>query len=71
MKLIYFEKYGRLDSYNLKDDIREEKDLSTTNVEKTKEMVIILTKKLKGYKAQLPKNNVTGKPVPWPDEIIK
>lgn len=68
-KLIYFEKPGRLELYNLADDIREEYDLSASNPAKTKEMAKLLTAQLKKNKAQLPLYIQTGKQVPYPDEI--
>ncbi|CAL1519699.1 sulfatase [Chitinophaga sp. MM2321] len=67
-KLIYFEKYGRLELYNLKDDIKEEHDLAKTNPGKTKEMAKLLTRKLKGYDAQMPVYRETNKVVPYPDQ---
>jgi arylsulfatase A-like enzyme len=69
-KLIYFEKYGRLELYNLKDDIKEENDLSKTDVGKTKEMAALLTEELKSSNAQMPTFKATGKQVPWPDELL-
>jgi len=67
--LIYFEKYGRLELYNVKNDIKEEHDLSKQFPQKTKEMAALLTKKLKASNAQMPSYKATGKQVPWPDEI--
>ena len=69
-KLIYFEKYGRLELYNLKDDIKEQHDLSKKYPEKTRELAELLTKKLKDYKAQMPLYKSTGEPVPWPDQVV-
>lgn len=43
-KLIYFEKYGRLELYNLKEDIKEQHDLSKKVPEKTRELAELLTK---------------------------
>lgn len=68
-KLIYFEKYARLELYNLKNDIKEQHDLSKEFPAKTKELARLLTQKLKSYKAQMPSYKKTGKQVPWPDEI--
>lgn len=67
-KLIYFEKYGRLELYNLKNDIREQHDLSKKYPEVTRRMAGLLMKKLKYYHAQMPFYQSTGKPVPWPGE---
>lgn len=70
-KLIYFEKYGRLELYNLKNDIKELKDLSKENPIKTKALARLLTKELRKNEAQRPLYRISGKPVPWPDEIAK
>ncbi len=69
-KLIYFEKYGRLELYNLKNDIKEEYNLSKQFPKKNKELAALLTKKLKSSNAQMPTFKSTGKQVPWPDEIV-
>lgn len=68
-KLIYCEKYGRLELYNLKNDIKEQNDLSKTFPKKTKKLAKMLTKKLKSFNAQMPSWKSGGKQVPWPDEI--
>lgn len=70
-KLIYFEKYNRLELYNLKSDIKEQHDLSKKFSEKRNELARLLTQQLKLYKAQMPSYKKTGKQVPWPDEISK
>ena len=68
-KLIYFEKYGKLELYNLSTDIKEEHDLSGQFPKKTKALARLLTQKLKKQQAQMPIFKATGKQVPWPDEI--
>ena len=68
-KLIYFEKYGKLELYNLKDDNKEQHDLSKTFPGKTKELAKLLTQKLKSFNAQMPSWKSSGEKVPWPDEI--
>lgn len=68
-KLLYWEKYGRLELYNLRNDIKEQRDLAKAYPEKTKKLAILLTRRLKEYHAQRPLYIATGKPVPWPDEI--
>lgn len=68
-KLIYLQRYGRLELYNLKDDIGEQHDLAKDNPGKTKALAALLTGRLKAYNAQRPTYVDTGKPVPWPDEI--
>ncbi|HEU0228416.1 MAG TPA: sulfatase [Arachidicoccus soli] len=68
-KLIYFEKYGRLELYNIKDDIKEQNDLAKKYPQRVKELAKLLTKKLKEEGGQLPIIKATGKTVPYPDEI--
>lgn len=69
-KLIYLQKEGKLKLYNLKNDIKEQHDLSKQYPQKTKEMAKLLTNRLQQYHAQLPVYRATGKPVPWPDGIL-
>lgn len=68
-KLIYFEKYGRLELYNLKKDIKEQYDLSKEFPQKTRDLAQLLTQKLKLYDAQMPSFKRSGKQVAWPDEM--
>lgn len=68
-KLIYFEKYERLELYNLKKDIKEQHDLSKLYPRKTRQLSKLLTEELKYYNAQMPSYKATGKQVKWPDEI--
>lgn len=68
-KLIYFQKYGRLELYNLKKDIKEQHDLSKQFPQKRKDLARLLTQKLQFYKAQMPFFKKTGKQIPWPDEL--
>ncbi|WP_341837152.1 sulfatase-like hydrolase/transferase [Chitinophaga pollutisoli] len=69
-KLVYFEKPGKLELYHLATDIREEHDLSAQNPAKTREMARLLTAQLKRQKAQMPVYIQSGKPVPYPDELL-
>lgn len=68
-KLIYFEKYGRLELYNIKDDIKEKYNLSKQYPDKVEYLADLLTRKLKEEGAQMPIIKGTGKPVPYPDAI--
>lgn len=70
-KLIYFQKFGKLELYNLKADIGEQHDLAGKYPKKVKELATLLTKKLKNRNAQLPSYKKTGKTVPYPDELFK
>ncbi|MFT4155057.1 sulfatase [Parafilimonas sp.] len=65
-KLIYNWKTGKKELYNLKYDIEEQKNISDKYPDKTKELLLLLTKKLKEYDAQRPINKQTNKALPWP-----
>ena len=69
-KLIYFEKEGKLELYNLKNDIGESTDLSQKEPGKLAKMATLLTQKLKEKNAQLAIYKNTGKQVPYPSEIL-
>jgi arylsulfatase A-like enzyme len=70
-KLIYFQKYGRLELYNIKEDIGEQHDLASKNPKKVRTLAMLLTKKIKERNAQLPSYKLTGRTVPYPDELLK
>ncbi len=69
-KMIYFQKEGRLELYDLEKDIGEQHDLSKTNPKKLKQMANLLTTKLKECGAQLAINKATGEQVPYPSDLI-
>lgn len=68
-KLLYSEKTGNLELYNIKNDIGEQNDLAAQYPQKVKTLAKELTKKLKQWNAQRPLYKSTGQPVPYPDEI--
>lgn len=68
-KLIYDYRKGKLELYNLKEDIGEKNNLAVTNPEKTKQLAGLLTVQLKKWDAQFPVFKKTGKQTAWPDEI--
>lgn len=68
-KLIYFEKTGKLELYNIKNDIGEQNNLAIHYPQKVKALAKELTKKLKQWKAQRPVYKTTGQPVSYPDEV--
>ncbi|HLR38471.1 MAG TPA: sulfatase [Chitinophagaceae bacterium] len=70
-KLIYFEKEGIVELYNLKKDIKEQHNLLFKFPEKAEEMAHLLTEKLKKANAQRPIVKTTGEEIPWPDEVVK
>jgi hypothetical protein len=61
---------GRLELYNLRDDIGEQNDLSAQNPEKVLELAEKLTTHLKATKADRPSVKATGMPVPYPIELL-
>ncbi|GAA4300093.1 sulfatase [Compostibacter hankyongensis] len=66
-KLIWFQKTGSLELYDLEADISERHDLSARYPEKTRALSALLTRQLKAWHAQRPAYKATGNPVPWPD----
>ncbi len=70
-KIIYRHRTGKLELYNLKDDLGEKTDLSGKNKKKLKEMASVLSNKLRGWNAVMPTFRSTGKQIPYPDEICK
>ena len=70
-KLIYFQKLGKLELYNLREDISEQHDLANLYPEKVRALAGLLSQKLKERNGQLPLYKQTGKPVPYPDELAK
>jgi arylsulfatase A-like enzyme len=69
-KLIYFYEDGLFELYNITNDIGELNNLAGQQPAKVKEMALNLGKYLRGAKAQRPLYKSTGKPVPWPDEVL-
>jgi len=53
-KLIYYYEYDNYELYNLKDDISEQNDLSKTNSEKAKEMLVQMNAWVKQVDAPVP-----------------
>lgn len=69
-KLLYFQKSGRLELYNLKIDIGEQNNLAEKYPKKAMRLARELTRKLKSWDAQRPLYKSTGQPVPMPDEAF-
>ena len=63
-------KMGILSCTTLQKDIGELNNLAGQQPAKVKEMALKLGKYLRGAKAQRPSYKSTGKPVPWPDEVL-
>ncbi len=70
-KLIYRIRNQKFELYHISKDIREENDLVNENPAEVKKLAMLLGKTLKERNAQMPINRATGKPAPFPDEIIK
>jgi len=68
-KLVYNQQTRNAELYDLSTDIGEQKDLSTIYPHKTKELVALLGKLLKAYNAPMPKDKVSGKPLPYPADV--
>ncbi|MBE9510042.1 MAG: sulfatase-like hydrolase/transferase [Bacteroidetes bacterium] len=68
-KLIYGYEKGRVELYNLKNDIGEKKNLLEQNREKADELCRELREYLISVKAQTPVDRETLKPVPYPSVL--
>ena len=69
-KLVYRMRTGKLELYNLKTDIGEQKDLSAAHPEIVKELAVELSVKLRGWNSPMPRQRETGKSIPLPDELL-
>lgn len=69
-KLVYSQKNNTAQLYDLYADLGEEKDLSAIYPEKTKELINMLGKQLKAFKAPMPSDKKTGKQLPYPGEVL-
>jgi arylsulfatase A-like enzyme len=65
-KLIYFHTNQTFELYNLKNDIGENQNLVTSEMEKVKELANTLTAHLKLVNAQMPRDKFTQEIVAWP-----
>ena len=68
-KLVYRMRTGKLELYNLKDDIGEKCDLAASNPEKVKELAAELSGRLRAWSSPMPRVRETGKCVALPDEL--
>ena len=69
-KLVYRMRTGKLELYNLKTDIGEQKDLSAAHPEIVKELAVELSVKLRGWNSPMPRLREKGTSVPLPDELL-
>jgi len=61
---------GRMELFNIKDDIGETKNLVNEQPVKTLELAKILSDYLRKVEAQIPSQKVTGDQVAYPDEVL-
>lgn len=69
-KLIYYHDSQDFELYNITTDISEKHNIATENQTKTEELAHDLANYLREAKAQMPTVQITGKQVPYPDEVI-
>ena len=67
-KLIYDYQSGRKELYDLRHDISELHDQTSTRPDLVRRLSRKLGKRLRAMKAQRPSFKATGQPCPWPDE---
>lgn len=65
-KLIYDQRDGKKQLYNLKQDISEKNDLSAQQPEMVKKLTALLSDQLKKWKAQMPVDKQTNKEISYP-----
>lgn len=70
-KLVYNQRSGVAELYDLSTDIGEQKELSATHPQITKELTALLGEQLKSFNAPMPYNKQTGKQLPYPGETNK
>lgn len=70
-KLIYFHKTGKMELYNIENDISEKNELSKKHPGKLKQMAQWLSESLKKENALMPVFKHTEKQVPYPIDLSK
>lgn len=69
-KLVYNQRNNTAELYDLAKDLEEEKDLSAVYPDKTRELINLLGKQLKDYKAPMPIDKKANKPLPYPGDGV-
>ena len=69
-KLIYHHADGRLELFNLREDISEQNELSNKEPRKLREMAGVLSDFLRETRARLPIDKATGKKIAYPVELL-
>jgi arylsulfatase A-like enzyme len=67
-KLVYNQRNGKKELYNLSTDLGESTDLSTQYPDKVKMLSLKLSAQLRQFKAKMPVAKSTGKSLPFPDQ---
>ena len=67
-KLVYNQRTGSKERYNLKDDIGEKLDLSKSLPHITNRLSTLLSNQLRSWAAPMPFNKTTGRRLLFPDE---
>ncbi len=70
-KLVYRQKSGDIELYNLKEDIGERNNLAAKYPHKVRKLAAELSDKLRAWNAPMPVIRATGEKAPMPDEILK
>lgn len=65
-KLVYNQRNGKKELYNITNDISEEKDMAGANPQKTTELVNLLGVTLKNWQAPMPVNKSNNQAAAWP-----
>ena len=68
-KLVYRIAEGKLELYNLKDDLGEQQNVAAEYPDVTARLAKTLSDRLRGWDAVMPIVVATGQPAPLPDEI--
>ncbi len=68
-KLVYRLKEGKVELYNIAEDIGEEHDVASQNPQMVKELSAILSNRLREWNSPMPIRSKDGKKVAMPDEL--
>ena len=69
-KLSYIHATGKMELYNLRDDLSEAKNLAAAQRHKLRQLATTLTKFLRDTGTQMPTDRRTDKAVPLPGAIL-
>lgn len=68
-KLIYHMRDGRIELFNLREDLGEENDVARENARKVESLSKMLSAQLRNWQAPMPREKSTGKKVKLSDEL--